>query len=413
MNDHLTTELSRQLHAEADDWHGAPLTLESVQGKARSIRRRRAAAGAGVAAAAVMAVILPVALALNGSPDSQRPDVTSPPTEAVDPTPRADGTFPLEVLDAPVGAVPSTGFIAIADRLLHTPDGVQDLPSGTQQLEPFGDGWIGLRLGDFPGIPDEVPYQLVRMDADFTVTDEAAAFGLLVDEAGERAVWVEVDGDEWSMVVANPDQETQRTPVEPQTRPVGLLPDGSVALALMNYETGESVYSVAAPDGTLSTFGEGLLRLEASSEVTGAVSALASYDDPVGTACFTVLDPVRNSTVFETCNVRPIAFSPDGSLVAGYSAYSDGLGSPELVILDAATGEPVVRWSSGRNRQSPAAVQSVAWEDDDTLTATVTEGTQQTVVRAELDGTLERVAEPVDANMSIAYWLPGAQADLG
>ena len=76
-------------------------------------------------------------------------------------------------------------------------------------------------------------------------------------------------------------------------------------------------------------------------------------------------------------------------------------------MLDAATGEPVVEWSNERRDRSPALVQQVVWEDDDTLVATVTDGAEQTVVRAELDGSMEQVAPPLPVEMSIAYTLPG------
>ena len=94
------------------------------------------------------------------------------------------------------------------------------------------------------------------------------------------------------------------------------------------------------------------------------------------------------------------------------TAGDDGLGSPTLAILDAATLEPVVEWSDTRGDRSPALVNQVVWEDDDTLVATVTEGTEQAVVRADLNGSLERVAEPAEVEMSWAYRLPQAIFNL-
>ena len=58
MNDDLTTRLSRQLHEQVDDWHAAPLTLDGVRGRARSIQRTRRIV-TGTVAAAVVAVIVP------------------------------------------------------------------------------------------------------------------------------------------------------------------------------------------------------------------------------------------------------------------------------------------------------------------------------------------------------------------
>ena len=413
MNDQLTTRLSRELHEQVDGWHDTPLTLSGVQGRARTIRRRRQAIGSGLVAAAVLAVAIPVGLALDTRSDSSDVPVAPSPTRMVDdaPTPRADGSFALDVLDLPQGEVPATGFIPLADGTLHTPEGVLPLPGSTSQVHRFGDGWIGLRGATNP---EDTGYNVFQsLSEPVQVTGETAAAGLVVDEAGDRAAWVEVEGDRWTLVAAAPDQPLWRTEVGANTRPMGLLADGSVVFQTPDYETGETLFAVARADGSIAPFGEGMNYLDDASEASGLVSGQVSYDEPIGTACYRALDPVSDVTAFETCDFRPVSFSPDGTLVAGYSAYADGLGSPELVILDAVTGDPVVRWSSGRDRQSPATVQSVAWEDEDTVNATVTEGTQQVVVRAELDGTLERVSDRAEVTMSIAYWLPTAQTNQG
>ena len=407
MNDELTTRLSRQLHDQVDDWHDTPLTLAGVQGRARTIRRRRQALAAGVVAAAVLAVAIPVGVGLGGRTDSTPPPANPSPTRVVDtpaPTPRADGSFALDVLDAPVGEVPASGYLSLDDDLLHTPDGVQELPGDFVHLRRFGDGWVGLRSGEFP---QSYGTQLVRLDADLTVTDEVLAAALVVDRAGENAAWVEVEGAEWTLVRATPDGEGTRTDVASDTTLMGFLTDGSVVTSSL--ATGRNELAVVDPSGRSTPFGQDLLRVLSVSESTGVVAAMTRYrDDLQLEPCSAVLDPANGVQAFETCDHQPRAFSPDGSLVAAFAAYGDSLGSPELAVLDAATGEPLVRWSSGRDRQSPASVQSVVWEDDDTLLAVVTEGNEQTVVRAELDGTIEQVAEPVEVEMSIAYRFPQA-----
>ena len=407
MNDELTTRLSRQLHDQVDDWHDTPLTLAGVQGRARTIRRRRQAIGTGAVAAAVLAVAIPVGVGLGDRTDSAPRPTNPSPTRVVDgqaPTPRADGSFALDVLEAPTGEVPRSGYLSTGDDLLHTPQGAQDLPGDFVQLRRFGDGWIGLRAGEFP---ESHGTQLVRLDDSFAVTADVLAAALVVDRAGERAAWVEVDGKDWTLVQATPAGVTTRTAVESDTQLIGFLTDGSVVASSL--ATGQNVFSVVDPAGEATPFGEGLLNVRSVSEAAGVVSALSRYrDDLQLEPCSVVVDPVSEAESFETCDFQPRAFSPDGTLVAAFSAYGDGLGSPELAVLDAATGDPLVRWSSGRDRQSPATVQSVVWEDDDTLLATVTEGNEQTVIRAELDGALEQVAEPVQVEMSIAYRFPQA-----
>ena len=408
MNDELTTRLSRQLHDQVDGWQDAPLTLAGVQGRARTIRRRRQALTSGVVAAAVLAVAVPVGISLGARTDTT-PDVTSPsPTRMVDeaPTPRADGTFPLTPLEAPEGTAPVTGYVSLADSVLHTSEGEQQLPDGLQQVERFGDGWIGLALGQYDDTDNGS--HLVRFDADYRVVDEFPAANLVVDAAGEHAAWTEVDGDAWTIVQATPEQETARTSVRRDAQVVGHLTDGRVVFQSPDYETGNDLNGILDAEGAVEPI-EGVLRMLDASDATGQVSALTRYGVK---SCYALLDPVSGNPTFETCDFATRAISPDGSLVVGRTAGEDGVGSPQLAILDAVTGEPLVEWTSDRGDRSPALVQQVVWEDDDTLLATVTEGSEQTVVRAELDGSMQRVAEPVEVQMSIAYTLADAVVGL-
>ena len=211
MNDELTTRLSRQLHDQVDGPssddempQSRQLPLEGVQGRARTIRRRRQAMTSGVVAAAVLAVAIPAGFGLASRTDST-PDYTNPsPTRVADdaPTPRADGTFPLATLDAPEGPAPGTGVIRLADSTLVTAGGEQQLPEGTVQIERFGDGWLALQAGeDVPG-----GTRLLRLDADRQVVEQVSAAGLVVDAAGEHAAWIEVDGGAWILAQATPDR---------------------------------------------------------------------------------------------------------------------------------------------------------------------------------------------------------------
>ena len=236
MNDELTTRLSRQLHDQVDGWHDAPLTLEGVQGRARTIRRRRQAMTSGVVAAAVLAVAIPAGFGLASRTDST-PDYTNPsPTRVVDdaPTPRADGTFPLAPLDAPEGPAPGTGVIRLADSTLVTAGGEQQLPEGTVQIERFGDGWLALQAGeDVPG-----GTRLLRLDADRQVVEQVSAAGLVVDAAGEHAAWIEVDGGAWILAQATPDRALGSLKLEPDTQLVGHLTGGGVVFQTFDYENG-------------------------------------------------------------------------------------------------------------------------------------------------------------------------------
>lgn len=407
MTDHLTTELSRQLHAEADDWHGAPLTLESVQGRARSIRRRRAAVGSGIAAAAVMAVILPVTLALDGTPGSQRPDVTNTPTQAVDPTPRADGTFPLTI-DAPEAAAPDTGYLVLDTGQLVTPDGSFDLPGDFLQITPYDGGWVGIRAGDLPPTGHEV----VFLDQDFQeLSATSSGAGLAISPDGSRVAWVEVDSQSWTLVNAPVDGgETIRTAVSDQSIPVGFLAGDHVAFSARDLATGQISGGVAGPQGAFDDPAfKGMQRLTGVTEGRVAVQV----DFRGNKTCSQVRDQAgAGETVWETCDYQLRAFSPDGQLIIGFASYFD-FGSPSLSILDATTGEPVVDFVSDNSASEATVVHAAVWEDDDTVIAHVEQSGEQSVVRLELNGSLTRVAdvrEPRD--LSLEFFLPQHVAGL-
>jgi hypothetical protein len=62
-HDDLTRTLSRELEGRAHEMDGSLLHLTDVQGKARSIRRRRTATAVAAVAAAVAVIVPTVSLA--------------------------------------------------------------------------------------------------------------------------------------------------------------------------------------------------------------------------------------------------------------------------------------------------------------------------------------------------------------
>ena len=80
-----------------------------------------------------------------------------------------------------------------------------------------------------------------------------------------------------------------------------------------------------------------------------------------------MLDPLEEE-VHRSCDHGYGALTPDGRLLLGGPAYSDGLGDRELAILDAGTGEVLAEWlASGDDTWVGDAV----WESDDTVLATL------------------------------------------
>jgi hypothetical protein len=401
----LTTELTRQLHAQVDGWHHAPLTLDSVQGKARTIRRRRTAVTTGLAAVAVLAVLLPAGLVLD-DPGSQRPAPTAPsPTEVVEPTPNPDGTFPL-TLDVPEGGVPVTGYLTLDDQQLVTPDGAYDLPGDFVQLAPYDGGWVGIRAGDY----GTTGTQVVMLDADFQeISAVLGGSALAISADGSRVAWVEAvgNGGDWTVVNAPVDgSEPIRTPTSRDTQVEGFLADDAVATShFENPDDGYS-YGQATPEGEFDAIPlGGYQSVGGVSEVSGLVAGQTKFLGDRTCSEVRRTDTAQPPLVYETCDHKLAGFSPDGRWLIGYATYYD-LGSPTLAILDAATGDPVVEWVSSRKQADAAVVHSAAWEDDDTVLAVVEQGGQQAVLRLEADGTANRASDVRKAAMSIEFFLP-------
>ncbi|KRF35278.1 hypothetical protein [Nocardioides sp. Soil805] len=401
----LARQLGETLQRRADALHDTPLDLLAVRGRATSIRRRRTAV-AGVAAAAVIAaVVVPLSLLPTG--DGRGLDLQ--PAETITPIPEP---VPLDPRSAPEGAAPRVPYLVVDAKQLVTPAATYDLPEAYLQIVPDGDGgWVALAQG----APD-IGITVEMLDGDFRVTDGAGgpARGLAVREDGGRVAFTQYDGaGRWTLLTTALPRVADytytdvatRTSEEAVHRPLGYVSDDSVVVEANDPDTGQLSYRVVAADGTMTEFG-GFNRVVSASSVTGLVAGQTEYtgDD----SCSAVLDPLSadQDLEWETCDHQLGDFSPDGRFIVGLADYSDSLGSPSVGILDATTGEPVVDFVSGNDVRSAAAVSDVVWEDATTLLATVTQRNEQYVVRATIDGRVERVVGPAPAQMSTEYRFP-------
>lgn len=400
----LARRVGETLHRRADALHDAPLDLRDVRGRASSIRRRRHAAVGLAAAAAVAAVVLPLSLL----PDAGRGDRVVDPVPVDTPTP-IEEPVPLDPRSAPDGPPPRVPYLEIDDRRLVTPTGAYDLPEAYPQVVPFRGGWVAL-TADTPGL---VGTRVTVLDQAFREVDGTGpATSIAVRDDGDRVAWVELTGDGWTLVSASTSVgDPVRTDVttsgeEAPSRAVGFLPGDQVVVETTAAGSGELSYKVVAPDRTTAVQFSGFNRVVSSSPVTGLVAGQTKFTGDG--SCSGVMDPLSpgQRLVWETCEHELGAFSPDGTYVVGFAPYSDGLGSPSVAILDAATGEPVVDFVSGTTARSAAQVGDVVWEDATTLLATVTQGPEQYVVRATIDGRVEQVTEPHPAEMSVEYRFP-------
>lgn len=404
----LAARLGETLHRRADALHDTPLDLLDVRGRATSIRRRRHAAMGVAAAVAVAAVVVPLSLLpTTGGDDGRRLDLQ--PADTITPI---EQPVRLDPRSAPEGAAPRVPYVVLDTRQLVTPAATYDLPEAYLQIVPDGDaGWVALSQGTpRTGITVEM------LDSDFRVTDGGGGptSGLAVREDGGHVAYTRFDGvGRWQLVSTALPRVADYTSTDVATgsseeavhRPIGYVSDDAVVVEGSDPDTGQYSYRVVAADGSMTDFG-GFNRVDSTSSVTGLVAGQTEYTGDG--SCSGVLDPLsaEQDLVWETCDHQLGAFSPDGTYVVGLAPYYDGLGSPSVGILDAATGEPLVDFVSGNDARSAAAVSDVVWEDATTLLATVTQGTSQYVVRATIDGRVERVVGPAPSQMSTEYRFP-------
>lgn len=400
-----TDQLSRALRDHSEQMAGRSLDLGDVKGRARSIRRRRQA-GAGAVAAVVLAVAAPVAITVTDAFDAQ-PVPPADRTETPDPNPdRTDQAQPEPVFPAepvvltteglPDGKPTTVPYIDYGANQLVTPEGTVDLPGQTAMAAPYGDGWITIG-GEGP---------LVRWtdaDGDPIRSEPAASSLLAVSDDGSQVAWVEGRfGDPQVELVAAPTSggEERSWMIEPgdgEVRPVGFLGEDRPVFTVV--ET--SVNAIAEPDGSLTELGVFNWVSDAST-ANGLVAGQTSYG--VQKSCYGVMDPDASTTetLWGTCDHRLGSFSPDGSYVFGIDPEADGMGSPSAAVLDARTGEVLVRFEPDRNDQ--LVLSQLAWEDDDSLVAVTVDGIEGLMLRLGLEGTVEAVGPTGStANMSLPF----------
>jgi hypothetical protein len=385
MNDELTTRLSRQLHEQADDWRDTPLTLDGVKGRARSIRRRRAATTAGVAAVAVLAITLPLSLAL-GRPGADRPAPVAPsPTRAVD---TAD----------PDPAGSGLGVPYLTRSTLTMPDGTeQELPGDYDSVVVLGDRVLAVRIDT-----DNGQATLDRIEGGEVVGSEGLAGFELASNADDTAVaYVRADGE----LVVDAPEGSFSLGSHPGVQPVALLggPDCAApdtgCVVFVNDGNGEPL--VITPSGAEPLPGDPLAVQDASSAV-GRVAMLMSYDELEPGSCSRVVsNNDAEGTVFETCQATLDRFSPDGTYLSAGPSYQDGIGDTHVAILDGETGKELAR-----HEPEEGFVNTAVWEDAEHLLVVSHDwgNGEWSVVRLGVDGSNETVLGPEAGNEMKPPW---------
>jgi hypothetical protein len=130
-------------------------------------------------------------------------------------------------------------------------------------------------------------------------------------------------------------------------------------------------------------------HLTSVADADGLVAGIAETR-PDLSACSAVRT-AEDRLVWRTCADRFVAFSPDGGRLLATGPVGDGLGDTGLAVLDARSGDPLVRFRTTRG----AVITRMVWEDDAHVLAVVFDRGLWAVVRAGLDGRVEIAVPPV------------------
>lgn len=374
MNDDLTTRLSRQLHEQADDLRGAPLTLAGVQGKARSIQRTRRIVTGSAAAAVVAAVVVPSVLLLGTDLDADR---EIPPA----------GPSPTRVIDSQEATPqPTLGIPFIEGRTLTLPDPVQGrLPETYQGGAVVGDTVFGVRSDDSGTLV------LDQLDAQLRVSETVPLdSGPVPNLEGDAIAYV----SEGELTIRWEEGSTSLGEVGPVevVRLVG-GPDCTLGAddCVVYYNDGQT-------PRFLNNSGEG-------AEVSGSPLSVTDVDDERRTAmltevtdepgsCGRVFDWQSQEATFTTCEYSLGRFSPDGSHLSATQPYEDGFGDAFHAILDPESGAELARYEAAQG----GAVYYSVWEDPEHLLVLSYEDGAWLVTRLGIDGSTETALPPVEGS---------------
>jgi hypothetical protein len=384
MSTHDEDRLSRSLHDRAGDMSGAPVGLADVQRSARGIQRRRRVAG-GLVAAVVVAVAVPVALNVTGSPGVDRPVAPATTSPSVSPTPSAipsglpGGVTPLTVDGAPDGG--SAAITYLRGRTVVVPGGSPvDLPTTYDTVAPYRGGWLAVER------KDGTPY-VVHLDASGQVTSsKRGGDRIVVSQDGVEVAWAEAG--RLYLDTTNGHSEQPRSIAAPKgavASPIGFVGPGSVAVVVEGPEQGSWV-----TDFQSFTALPKVLKVSATDESHGVLGVLTSYDSNDGTSCW-ALRAVTGGDQTKTCDWTVETFSPDGAHFVGYPSDTDGIGASTIGLLDSSTAGPVATFE--RQGNNDTYVSDVVWEDESHALASLHEGDAWYLVRLGLDGSLEKVDE--------------------
>jgi hypothetical protein len=402
MNDHddLTRTLSRELDDRAHEMDGALLHLADVQGKARSIRRRRTATAVAGVAAAVALIVPTVALAshTNGRPEPL-PPVTQVPTQSPTDTATDDGSQPapgvMDVSDLPTGSAPHIEYLD--GNVLHQLDGSTIDVATKYPISSFtvlSDGTHLWQTAD-----NGTPYVEVQDAEGNLQAPVPSGWGVGVNHNHTVAAWVRPDGQVMVRNSGATEPLAYGDPISPsddmRMGPVlgdhcGAPQDACEVYVNVSDPQAEPSWQPWLVDvnGT-GTYTDGTYLIYADASEDGLGIGYRSLSD-FGSC--SVLLGGGEFQGFRTCQHTLASFSPDGRLILGTPAYGDGPGSGEIAMLDL---EGNVLFNRHSTAKAQAYYPSAEWEDAEHVLGVFFQDGKWQIVRVASDGSMEYAVAPV------------------
>jgi hypothetical protein len=401
-HDELGTQLTRTLTEHADEMAGSSFGLTEVQGRARSIRRRRTATAVAGVAAAVAVIIPTVSLAAHTGDTKNEPapvvSQTPSPTETATDDDHQPALGVMDVSDLPTGDAPSMEYVTHGN-VLHQFDG-STVGIATQypvsSFVSLADGshlWLTVHNG--------TPYVEVQ-EGNGTLHDPVrSGWDLGVNSAHTVGAWVRPDGQVmvWNVGATEPLEYLDPITAGSDDMRMGPVlgdhcggPDDScevyVNVSDQQAEDGWQPWGVTV-NGTEPLL-DGDYRILADASEGGLDIGYRSITE---TGSCSILLGGGEFQGFETCKHTLVSFSPgDSGLILADPAYHDGIGNGVIAMYDV-DGNLLFERRNGAKAQS--FYPSAQWEDATHVLAPVFQDGMWSIVRFASNGSMEYAVAPV------------------
>ncbi|WP_028660675.1 hypothetical protein [Nocardioides insulae] len=394
--DGAETLVRRELARRGAGLDRAPLGLDQVRRRARSIRRRRQGGALLAVAAAVLVIVVPLRAALGGGWDRD-PAPAHESTSTPSPQPEETITGTLTFTGHPAGDAPEVPWIQ--GREIHLADRTVPTEHTYTDVAVLGDRIVAQR-------PDGRRVDVLEEDGTVRSSYPSGYGPLVTNDDLTVVAWIGRDrrprylqpemGEPGIGRAARRGSGPQAVAVTGQ----GCEGDGDGCAIWFTTDSREGRESwvwdsrgfldVARPPG------QALLDVSDADDRRQVLGLLRSVDDMAW--CSELRDEQQRR--WQTCDHMPLSFSPDRQhVLATHEIGFEGFGTGELAVLHTESGFPVLDLVSESDPDRPEGptITDMTWEDEDSVLAILNQGREWAILRIGLDGSTEYAAGPTQA----------------